>query len=126
MIISTSQHILSMDDGILATCLMDSNFRVLESTSRPSFIKRFQISDKVKKNGGDYAAVMFGTAQISAEAFGEVKLLVVDYDTVKTVLLPIVGMGYVGLVVNQSTNAEYLALKIQSMLETKQDIESYV
>ncbi|AIF82890.1 hypothetical protein NTE_00812 [Candidatus Nitrososphaera evergladensis SR1] len=126
MIISASQHILSIDENILAVCLMDSNFRILEAASKQAFDKKFKIPDKLKKGSGDYAALVFATARLSEETFGKVECIVVDYDMAKTMLLPIQGRGYVGIVVNPSTSTDYITLKVSATIEPNQDIENYV
>lgn len=126
VIITASQHLLSIDENILAVCLMDSNFRVLEAASKQAFDKKFKISDRLKKSSGDYAAMIFATAQLSEETFGKVECVVVDYDMAKTMLLPIQGRGYVGMVVNSSTSTEYITLKVSATLEPNPDMESYV
>lgn len=125
MAISTAQHILSLDENVLAVCLMNCDFRAVELASKVRFGKRFKVSEKLRKEFGDYAAVIFATAQISSETFGNVKRVIVDYESAKTMLIPISEVGYVGLVVHSSANADYIALKIESFLDEKRDVEDY-
>ncbi len=114
-----------MDENILAVCLMDSNFRVIESASKQTFDKKFKISDKLQKGGSDYAALMFATARLSEEAFGKVGFMVVDYDRAKTMLLPVQGRGYIGIVVNPSTSTDYIALKVSAAIGPNHSLENY-
>ncbi len=123
MAISTAQHILSLDESVLAVCLMDCNFRALEMASKVRFGKRFKISEKLRNKFGDYAAVIFATAQISSEAFGKVRRVIVDYESAKTMLIPICDIGYVGVVLHPSTNTDYIAFKIESFLDSERDFE---
>jgi hypothetical protein len=101
-------------------------FQDLGGASTQAFDKKFKIPNKLKKSGGDYAAMIFATAQLSEGTFGKVECMVVDYDMAKTMLLPIKGRGYVEIVVNPSTSTEYITLKLSATLEPSQDMESYV
>ena len=123
--ISSAEHILATDDSALAVCLMDHNFHVLEVASKPPFTKKFKISDKLRKDCGDYAAVIFGTAQIPVTAFGKFRRITVDYDSAKTMLIQIGSVGFVGLVLQTSANADLLALKIEDLLGTDPEDEDY-
>lgn len=104
---------------------MDSNFRVMEEASKQAFDKKFKIPDKLKKDGSDYAALVFATARLSEETFGRVERMVVDYDSAKTMLLPIRGRGYVGMVVNPSASADYISLKVSAIMTPNRDVENY-
>ena len=126
MIICGSQHLLSLDENILSVCLLDSNFRVLEAASKESFGKKFQTTETFKNGGCDYSALVYATARLSEKMFGKVECMVVDYGMAKTMLLPIHGKGYVGLVVNRSTSTDYIAFKVNETMVPNPDIENYV
>lgn len=125
LMVTTTERLLSEDDNILAICLMDSTFNIIETASRQFFERKFAISDKLQKSASAFAATMFGMSQMIDETFGETKSILVDHGSAKTILLRIPERGFVGMVLNTSANADYIALKIASNLEPKRDIEHY-
>ncbi|MEO9294207.1 MAG: hypothetical protein ABI347_01240 [Nitrososphaera sp.] len=119
----TLEHLLSADESILAVCLMDPDFNIVEAASRPT-IGKFDIPDKVQKSAGAFAAMMVGVAGLVEGAFGETRSIVVEHTGAKTLLLRLPGNWFAGMVLARSANADYIAARVGSALE-KQGIEEY-
>jgi hypothetical protein len=98
----------------------------VEAASRQVFDRKFVISENLLNSASAFAATMFGMAQLIDATFGETRSILVDHGMAKTMLLHIPERGFVGMVLNSSANADYIALKIGSTLESKKDIEHYV
>lgn len=118
MSIGISQHVLSLDDNIIAVSIFSNNFNVVESAAKPSFVKRFTLSDQTEDASPAYAAAVFGMTRMVEAAFGRVEKITVDYQDAKLMLLSSKDKkGFVGMVLNKSVNAEYLAAKVLAVLE---------
>ena len=116
--IGISQHILSVDDNIIGVSIFSQNFNLVESASKSDFAKRFTLSEQTEDASPAYAAAMFGMARMVEAAFGRVEKLTVDYQGAKLMLLSLKNArGFVGMVLNKSVNAEYLAAKVLALLE---------
>lgn len=118
MSIRISQHILSLDDNILGVSIFSNNFNLVESAAKPSFGKRFTLSAQTEDASPAYAAAVFGMTRMVEAAFGRVEKVTVDYQEAKLMLLSLKDeKGFVGMVLNKSVNAEYLAAKVLAVLE---------
>jgi hypothetical protein len=84
MVITTSEHLLSIDNNIIAICLMDSKFNIVETASRQFFERRFAMSEKLKNGASAFAATMFGMVQLIDETFGKTKSILIDHGMAKT------------------------------------------
>jgi hypothetical protein len=117
MSIRISQHILSIDEHILAVGLFSKQFHMVETATRPTFDKRFTVSPGLESSGPAYAAVVYSMVKMLEEPFGNLDKIVVDYAGAKIMLVVLRnGEGYVGLVLSPSVNADYLALKLKVTL----------
>ncbi|MEW5841273.1 hypothetical protein [Nitrososphaera sp.] len=126
MVISTSEHVLASDDNILAACLMDDKFNMVESAARDGFAQKFKITDDIEKSSSAWAAIMFGMAELTDSVFGKTRCVLVDHDFAKLLLLHVPPSGFVGLVLNRSANADYITLKVSTLLEpAEHDIARY-
>jgi predicted regulator of Ras-like GTPase activity (Roadblock/LC7/MglB family) len=118
MPIKISEHILSLDENILAASLFTKQFHIVESTVRPSFNKRFKISTTTEDLAPAYAAAIHGIAKAVQESFGEVEKITVDYGRAKLLLMALRNdAGFVGLVLNKAVNGDYLALRIETEMD---------
>src|SRR5918912_572197 len=117
MVQPLSQYILSLDENVLGVCLMDANYRMVESALKTEFNSRFSLTSKLKEEASAYAAAIFGTAQLVEESFGETNYVVVDYSNIKLMLLKLLPeRQFVGLIVNRSTNIDYIAMKSKAKI----------
>lgn len=128
MSIGISQHILLLDDNILGVSIFSKNFNVIESATKPSFAKRFELSRQTEDSSPAYAAAVFGMTKMVETAFGGVEKITVDYERAKLMLLSVKDeKGFVGMVLNKSVNAEYLAAKVLTMLEeTNEELNALI
>lgn len=114
MSIKVSEHILSLDENILAVGLFTKQFHMVENAVRPVFNKRFKLSPGVEDSGPAYAAAVYGVTRLMKESFGEVEKITADYDGAKLMLMALNhDAGFVGLVMNKTVNSDYLALRIE-------------
>jgi hypothetical protein len=111
---SIAERILNVDENILAVSIMDSNFNILETASINYFNQRFPISNELKIKSGNFCAAIYSAVQPWSTAFGKVRLIITDFDDVKTILIPMGKMYYVGAVLRSSANADYLASKMMA------------
>ena len=117
MSITISQHILSIDENILAVSLFSNQFHMVEAETRPSFGKRFAVSPALEASGPAYAAAVYSMVKMLEEPFGSVDKIIVDYAGAKVMLIALAnGQGYIGLVLSSSVNADFLALKLRGSL----------
>lgn len=114
MSIRISEHILSIDENILAVSLFSNQFHMVETATKASFTKRFTVSPTLESSGPAYAAAVYSMVKMLEEAFGSVDKIIVDYAGAKVMLIALAnGGGYVGLVLSPSVNADFLALKLK-------------
>ena len=112
--IRVSEHILSLDENILAVALLTKQFHMVESAARPVFIKRFKLSPGAEDSGPAYAAAIYGVTRLMMESFGEVEKITADYNGAKLMLMALNNdAGFIGLVMNKTVNSDYLALRIE-------------
>ena len=117
MSITISQHILSIDENILAASLFSNQFHMVETAAKASFAKHFTISSALESSAPAYAAAVYSMVKMLEEPFGSVDKIVVDYADAKVMLIALAnGQGYIGLVLNPSVNADFLALKLRGSL----------
>lgn len=117
MSIGISQHLLSIDESILAVGLFSNQFHMVETAAKASFAKRFTISPALESSAPAYAAAVYSMVKMLEEPFGSVDKIVVDYADAKIMLIALAnGGGYVGLVLSPSVNADFLALKMKMTL----------
>ena len=122
MSIKVSEHLLSLDENILAVSLFSKQFHTVESAVKPGFDKRFLINSKLEEAGPAYAAAIYGMTRLVEDSFGGVKKITVDYDRAKVMLIALNNdRGFVALVLNELVNGDYLALKIMTLLDDKID-----
>lgn len=118
MAVTVSEHILLLDENILAVSLFSNQLHLVETASRDNFDKRFKIEPSVQDSSSSYASVVYGTARLLQPTFGQVEKITVDHEDVKLVLLVLKDhSGFVGLVLTKTVNADYLALKILRTVE---------
>ena len=109
-----SEHILSLDENILAVGLFTKQFHMVESAVRPVFNKRFKLSPATEDSGPAYAAAIYGVTRLMMESFGEVEKITADYNGAKLMLMVLNhDAGFIGLVLNKTVNSDYLALRIE-------------
>ena len=112
--IKVSEHILSLDENILAVGLFTKQFHMVESAVRPVFNKRFKLSPATEDSGPAYAAAIYGVTRLMMESFGEVEKITADYHGAKLMLMALNhDAGFIGLVLNKTVNSDYLALRIE-------------
>ena len=112
--IKVSEHILSLDENILAVGLFTKQFHMVESAVRPVFNKRFKLSQGTEDSGPAYAAAIYGVTRLMRESFGEVEKITSDYNGAKLMLMALNNdAGFIGLVMNKTVNSDYLALRIE-------------
>ena len=112
--IKVSEHILSLDENILAVGLFTKQFHMVESAVRPVFNKRFKLSPATEDSGPAYAAAIYGVTRLMMESFGEVEKITADYNGAKLMLMALNhDAGFIGLVLNKTVNSDYLALRIE-------------
>lgn len=115
--IRVSEHILSLDENILAVSLLSSQFHIVESAAKPGFDKRFKVTPAVEQSGPSYAAAIYGMAKLLEETFGDVERITTDHGDAKLALLVLKNSrGFVGLVLNKTVNDDLLALRISTEL----------
>lgn len=115
MSIEVSEHILSLDENILAVSLFTKQFYMVESAARPSFNKRFKLSPKTKDSGPAYAAAIYGVTKLMMETFGDVEKITTNYNGAKLMRIALNhDAGFMGLVLNKTINSDYLALRIEA------------
>jgi hypothetical protein len=114
MFIRVSEHILSLDENIVAVGLFTKQFHMVESAVRPVFNKRFKLSPATEDSGPAYAAAIYGVTRLMMESFGEVEKITADYNGAKLMLMALNhDAGFIGLVLNKTVNSDYLALRIE-------------
>ena len=112
--IKVSEHILSLDENILAVGLFTKQFHMVESAVRPVFNKRFKLSPATEDSGPAYAAAIYGVTRLMMESFGKVEKITADYHGAKLMLMALNNdAGFIGLVLNRTVNSDYLALRIE-------------
>ena len=112
--IKVSEHILSLDENILAVSLFTKQFHMVESAVRPVFSKRFKLSQGAEDSGPAYAAAIYGVTRLMIESFGEVEKITADYNGAKLMLMALNNdAGFIGLIMNKTVNSDYLALRIE-------------
>ena len=112
--IKVSEHILSLDENILAVGLFTKQFHMVESAVRPVFNKRFKLSPATEDSGPAYAAAIYGVTRLMMESFGKVEKITADYNGAKLMLMALNhDAGFIGLVLNKTVNSDYLALRIE-------------
>lgn len=122
MSIKISEHILSLDENILAVSLFSRQFHMVESAVRPIFYKRFKISPTTKESAPAYAAAVYGIAKAVKDSFGEVEKITIDYGGAKLIFMTLKrNTGFVGLILNKAVNGDYLALRIQTEIDGAPD-----
>lgn len=119
MSIKVSEHILSLDDSILAVSLFSNQFHIIERAAKPGFESRFRISPDMKDSGPSHAAAMYVITKLLQDRFGRVEKITVDHQDAKLMLLALDndGGGFVGLVLKKMVNSDYLALHISRIVE---------
>jgi hypothetical protein len=114
MSIKVSEHILSLDENILAVGLFTKQFHMVESAVRPVFNRRFKLSPATEDSGPAYAAAIYEVTRLMIESFGEVEKITADYNGAKLMLMVLNhDAGFIGLVLNKTVNSDYLALRIE-------------
>lgn len=122
MPITISEHLVSLDESILAVSLFTKQFHIIESATRPGFNKHFIVNPKLEEAGPGYAAAIYGMTRLVEDPFGDVENITVDYGKAKLMLLVLKNdRGFVALVLNKAVNSDYLALKIVSLLDDEID-----
>lgn len=121
----TSEFLLSQDENILAVSLMDDDFNIVEASSVSSFSERFAVPDKMQRGASAWAAIMFGIAELADDSFGKTRCMTVDHDFAKLMIVQVPSKGFVGLVLTHSANADYIMLKVTSVLDVDRGIERY-
>lgn len=117
MSIRISEHVLSLDENILAMSLFSPQFHMVESATKTGFEKRFKVTPAIDRSGSSYAATMYGMTKLLEETFGNVEKITTDYGDAKLMLLALKNSrGFVGLVLNKTVNSDLLALKISTEL----------
>ncbi len=117
MSIRISEHVLSLDENILAVSLFSPQFHMVESATKTGFEKRFKVTPAIDRSGSSYAATMYGMTKLLEETFGNVEKITTDYGDAKLMLLALKNSrGFVGLVLNKTVNSDLLALKISTEL----------
>lgn len=118
MSIRVSEHVLSLDENILAVSLFTRQFHMVEEAARPSFDSKFRISPSVRESAPSYGATVYGITKLLQDTFGRVEKITVDHEDVKLMLLALKDDGgFLGIVLTKTVNSDYLTLKITTLLE---------
>ncbi len=106
---------------------MDSGYRIIEKANRDKHDIRFNLARDLEAKASAYAAAIFGTAQLVEESFGETNYVVVDYAHVKLMLIKLLNWRhFMGLIVNRSTNVDYITRKINAKIGIEQADDQYI
>ena len=119
-----SDDVISIDDAILATSVMDMQGNILASQYKQVFRDKFEVTIDDKKNSGTWAIVILGMCERFKHVFGSSEAIINIHKNCKTMLIPIRSRQLViGFVTQRSANAEdYIANKVRTLLEQLQEI----
>src|SRR5919198_3763941 len=116
--------VISTDDAILATSVIDMKGNILASQFKQTFRDNFEVTIDDKKNSGIWAIVILGMCEKFKHIFGSSEAIINIHKNCKTILIPIRSRQLlIGLVTHRSANAEdYIASKVRTLLEQSQEI----
>jgi hypothetical protein len=113
------ENILSDNNGILSTSIIDMSGNILSAKSRESFNKTFGLSRDGGKYGGTLAVTVFSLVNQVRNIAGETRAIITVNKNCKMMLLPLPSCQImVGLVLESSINAEddKIANKIERLV----------
>jgi hypothetical protein len=113
------ENILSDNNGILSTSIIDMSGNILSAKSRESFNKAFGLSREGGKYGGTLAVTVFSLVNQVRNIAGETRAIITVNKNCKMMLLPLPSCQImVGLVLESSINAEddNIANKIERLV----------
>jgi hypothetical protein len=113
------ENILSDNNGILSTSIIDMSGNILSAKSRESFNKTFGLSRDGGKYGGTLAVTVFSLVNQVRNIAGETRAIITVNKNCKMMLLPLPSCQImVGLVLESSINAEddNIANKIERLV----------
>jgi hypothetical protein len=120
--------VISTDDAILATSVMDMKGNILASQSKQTFRDNFEVTIDDRKNSGTWAIVILGMCERFKHVFGSSEAIINIHKSCKTMLIPIRSRQIlIGLVVQRSANAEdFIANKVRILLEGLEEIRDNI
>ena len=102
-----SDDILSNNEDILGTSIMDMRGNILASKSKESFKRAFVVSRDRAKYGGTLAVAALAVVNETRNIFGASKAIITIHENCKLMLIPVPSYQLlVGLVLRRSVNTE--------------------
>jgi hypothetical protein len=102
-----SDDILSNNEDILGTSIMDMRGNILASKSKESFKQAFVVSRDRAKYGGTLAVAALAVVNETRNIFGASKAIITIHENCKLMLIPVPSYQLlVGLVLRRSVNTE--------------------
>ena len=102
-----SDDILSNNEDILGTSIMDMRGNMLASKSKESFKQAFVVSPDRAKYGGTLAVAALAVVNETRNIFGASKAIITIHENCKLMLIPVPSYQLlVGLVLRRSINTE--------------------
>jgi hypothetical protein len=99
--------ILSNNNDILGTSIMDMRGNILAAKSKESFKQAFMVSPDRAKYGGTLAVAILAVVNETRNIFGAPKAIITIHENCKLMLIPMPSYQLlVGLVLRRSVNAE--------------------
>jgi hypothetical protein len=100
-------NILSRNDGILSTSIIDMKGNILATKSKEDFKETVGVTQKGEKYGIPLVATVLGLIQLARNVIQEAKAVITIHENGKLMLLPLPSLQIlVGLVLQRSVNAE--------------------
>jgi hypothetical protein len=100
-------NILSRNDGILSTSIIDMKGNILATKSKEDFKETVGVTQKGEKYGVTLVASVLSLIQLARNAIQEAKAVITIHENGKLVLLPLPSLQIlVGLIVQRSINTE--------------------
>jgi hypothetical protein len=102
-----SDDILSNNEDIVGTSIMDMRGNILASKSKESFKQAFVVSQDRAKYGGTLAVAALAIVNETRNIFGASKAIITIHENCKLMLIPVPSYQLlVGLVLRRSVNTE--------------------
>jgi hypothetical protein len=100
-------NILSRNDRILSTSIIDMKGNILATKSKEDFKETVGVTQKGEKYGVTLVATVLGLLQLARNIIQEAKAVITIHENGKLMLLPLPSLQIlVGLVLQRSVNAE--------------------
>jgi hypothetical protein len=100
-------NILSRNDEILSTSIIDMKGNILAAKSKEDFKETVGVTQKGEKYGVTLVATVLGLIQLARNVIQETKAVITIHENGKLMLLPLPSLQIViGLVLQRSVNAE--------------------